>query len=221
MILCHPEIETIIDFSLSEIPAIVIENPDFFRRFLLDLYEQKAGNSGACVLSDNGKTLEISKWVEIIDNCLNFDLNTKALLSKISSAMERAAVSETFFLRTSDLLQRVEKFLNDLAFAVDCDIICNRCSTSAIIKSVGFSLRDDYDNPLMRLIDYMELTREFHRDCLFIFVNLRCYFSDADIALFFDTILGHRYRVLFLDRLDRPKLPNERRITIDVDLCEF
>lgn len=221
MILCHPEIETIIDFSQSKVPTVVIENPDFFRKFLLDLYEQKSGNAGACVLSDNGKTLEISKWVEIIDNCLTFELNSKSLLTKISSAMEKTAISESFYLKTADLLQRMEQFLNDLAFTFDCDIICNRCNAAAIIKAVGFSLRDEYEDPLERLVDYMELIREFQKDSLFIFVNLRCYFPDEKISLFLDMILAHSYKVLLIDCLDRVKFPSENRITIDADLCEF
>lgn len=77
MMLCFPQMENMFDFSGTRIPSLVIENPKFFRDFMLDLYGQAAGEEGSLVLSENGKQLEISTWVEIVDNCLHFEINTK------------------------------------------------------------------------------------------------------------------------------------------------
>ena len=92
MILCHPQIETVFDFSAPGIPSVVIEEPVFFRTLMLDLYDQINGKSGKFILSENDKELSIGTWVELIDNCLHFSLNTKPLINKIISAMERIAV---------------------------------------------------------------------------------------------------------------------------------
>ena len=67
----------------------------------------------------------------------------------------------------------------------------------------------------------MELVREFDRDKLFIFVSLRSYFSPEKIADFFDTIISHEFKVLLVDQLSNEALPNEKRLTIDADLCEI
>lgn len=221
MILCHPQMETIIDFAGREVPALVIENPAFFRTLMMDLYAQKNGEEGQFVLSENGKTLSISSMVELLDNCLQFNLNTKPLLNKIAAAMEQTAVGEDFFLKTADILQRLEQYMNELAFAFDCDIVCERCTTAGVIKAMGIALRDEYEDPLERLVDYMELIREFDRDKLFVLVNLRCFFDDSAVERFLQTTSEHGYRVLLLDSVDRKKLSIERRLTIDIDLCEF
>lgn len=66
-----------------------------------------------------------------------------------------------------------------------------------------------------------ELVREFDRDKLFVIVGLRSFFSDGRVEAFLKTAVDHGYRVLLLDCISREKLPGERRLTIDIDLCEF
>lgn len=221
MILCHPQIETLLDISLPGVTSLVIENPVFYRELLMDLYAQMDGMAGKFVLSHEGKTLSIATWVELIDNVLHFDLNTRTLLGKVQSAMEQTAVNETFFLKTAELLQQLERYTQELAFQFDCDILCKHCSVSGLLKAVGISLRDDYEDPLERLADYMELIREFDREKLFVLVNLRSFFDDDHVEKFLETVSAHGYRLLLLDGIERKKLPQERRITIDNDLCEF
>ncbi len=221
MILCHPQIETLLDVSLPGVTSLVIENPVFYRELMMDLYAQMDGMAGKFVLSHEGKTLSIATWVELIDNVLHFDLNTRTLLGKVQSAMEQTAVNETFFLKTAELLQQLERYTQELAFQFDCDILCKHCSVSGLLKAVGISLRDDYEDPLERLADYMELIREFDREKLFVLVNLRSFFDDDHVEKFLETVSAHGYRLLLLDGIERKKLPQERRITIDNDLCEF
>ena len=70
-------------------------------------------------------------------------------------------------------------------------------------------VRDEYEDPLERLTDYMELVREFDRDKLFVLLNLRSYFTDTQISAFLKTISINRYHILLIDCVDRPKLAEE------------
>ena len=221
MILAHPQLDTVLEFNLGAVNALVVENPDFYRHLLCDLYSQLQGNEGKLILSENGTTMPIHKWVELVDNCIHFELNRKTLLSKVCAAMERTAVSGAFFVRTSELLCALEAYMDELAFELPGDIVCEKCSVSGLLKGMGISLRDDYEDPLERLLDFMELVREFDRDKLFVIAGLRSFFQDDRVELFLKTVLSHGYRVLLLDCVVREKLPQERRLTIDNDLCEF
>lgn len=221
MILCCPQMETVLEFADGKTPTLVIENPAFLRQFLMELYAQLAGEEGSFVLSDKGKELEISVWVEVLDNCLNFQLNTKTLLGKIQAALERTAVNDIFFLKTTELLQNVELYMDELAFTYNCDLVYQRCTPAGLIKAMAVHIRDAYEDPLERLLDYMELVREFDRDKLFILLHLRSYFAEEQIEMFLKTVSDHGYRVLLVDSQDCEKLPEENRITIDKDLCEF
>lgn len=219
--LCHPQMETRLRFGQGTVPSLVIESPAFLRRFMESLYAQLRGEAGELVLSEADQSIELSGWAEIIDNCFRLELNTKSLLTKITAQMERMAVGEAFFLKTADLLQRVENYIGELAFSFDCDLVCNRCTVGGLVKAMGVALRDEYEEPLERVLDYMELVREFDRDKLFILPHLRSYFSDEEMERFLRTVLDHRYRVLLIESTERKKLQGEWRITIDNDLCEF
>lgn len=219
--MAHPQMDTVFDTENGKVCALVVENPDFYRSLLCGLYQQLHGDDGSWVLSEKGKTLPVSKWVELVDNCICFELNRKSLLGKVCAAMEQTAVSEEYFLRTSELLSRLEAYLDDLAFALPCDIISEKCTVAGLIKGMGISLRDEYEDPLERLLDFMELVREFDREKLFVLVGLRSFFGDRAVADFLKSVLTHGYHVLLLDCIARERLELENRITIDIDLCEF
>ncbi len=221
MILCHPQMATIMDFSGAKAQTLVIEAPSFFRAFLQDLYDQIDGMDGELILSEQDKQLSIGNWVEVMDNFLNFDMNKKHLLNKIIGEMERISGNDAFFLKTSDILQRLEAYTSELAFSFDCDIVCGHCTVGSLLKGMGVTVRDEYEDPMERLIDYMELVREFERDKLFVYVNLRSFFADKEIERFLRTALDHGYRILLIDGQAHEKLPLENRITVDNDLCEF
>ena len=94
-------------------------------------------------------------------------------------------------------------------------------TVGALLKSVGITLRDDYPDALERLLDYMELVRRYERNKLFIFVNLRSYFPDDSVQRFLQTAIDHQYTLLLVDAWEHPRLPEERRLIIDKDLCEI
>lgn len=221
MTLAHPQLDTIIDFSCSQVNTVVIENPDFLRALICDLYSQLQGNEGDFILSDDNKILPISKWAELIDNCIHFELNRKTLVNKICATMEQTANTEGFFLKTTELLGAIEAYVENLAFELPGDIICGKCSVAGILKGIGISLRDDYEDPLERLLDLMELIREFDRDKLFVLLGMRSFYSDEKMEQFLKTVLDHKYRVLLIDSISKEMLFHEKRITIDIDLCEF
>lgn len=221
MMLAHPQIESVIDFSSSSICTLVIENQNFFRSFLQDIRFQIDGFPGKTILSEKGSPLEWSKRAELLDSYLSFQLNRKSLLTKIAASMETAAMLEEFYTRTMGLLSQIECYLDDLAFSMDCDVVCGEATVSALLKTTGISIRDDYADPLERILDYMELVRSYERDKLFVFVNLRSYFDDDSIQSFLRTAIDHQITLLLVDALEYPKLPEEKRLIIDKDLCEI
>lgn len=221
MMLAHPQLESVIKFSDSGANTIIIENQDFFRNFLQDIQVQIDGFPGKCVLSENYVPLDWSKSCELLDSFLPFHLNRKPLLSKIASAMECTAMAEGHYQQTMALLSQIECYLDDLVFSMDCDVVCGEVTVSTLLKSVGVTLRDDYPDPLERLLDYMELVRCYERNKLFIFVNLRSYFPDDSVQHFLQTAIDHQYTILLVDAWEYPRLPGERRLIIDKDLCEI
>ncbi len=118
-------------------------------------------------------------------------------------------------------MRELEQYVLELSFDLPCNVFCSKMGIGGVLRSAGLEISNDYDNDLERLLDYMELTRELDREKLFIIVNLRSYFTDAEVSAFLSTVISHEYQVLLVDSASREKLPNELRVTVDNDLCEF
>ena len=221
MMLAHPQIDTVFDFEKSQVNTLVIENPAFFREFLFDIHAQCKGDAGKGILSRNYEPVDFAGNAELIDSFLSFDINRKGLLTKLLSRMDSLAMDESHYLRTSALVGSLEQYLQELSFDLPCDIVCGKLNFSTIIRAVGIHVPDDYESDLERLLDYMQISRELERDKLFIFVNLRSYYSDEEVQAFFVSAISHEYRIFLVDSVSRVRLSNECRVTVDCDLCEF
>ena len=221
MILAHEDLEGAIDFSGGKVNTLVIENQDYFCELLSDINSQINGFSGKFTLSENNKILAFPKNAELIDSILNFQINQKSLINKIITRLSEESVDSENYRRTMEILGDIQQYVETLSDSFPCELIESKLSFENIIKAVGVEIQADYKNKLEEIIDYMELVREFDRDKLFIFVSLRSYFSPEKIADFFDTIISHEFKVLLVDQLSNEALPNEKRLTIDADLCEI
>ena len=221
MKLMHPEMERALTFCEGEITSLVIENQEFFRKFIEDILWQIDGNDGEAILSIDHTPVAFSKHAALLSSFVPFDINQKALLSKITSALEKTAIDEGHYLASMELVRQIQSYFDDLFFEYPCELGVTKLSISSLIRSAGVEIRECYEHPIEKVLNYMELVREFDRDRLFIFVNMRSYFSDDTMEKFLSTVLSHDYRILLLDGWSHPLLSIELRYTVDADLCEF
>lgn len=221
MRLAHPQLDQVLTLDGDHVAALVIEQPQFFRAFLQDIDVQLAGGKGRAVLSRDGQIIPFDRHAEMIDSFLHFQLGRKPLLTRLMNRLEMLAMEEDHYLRTAQFTGELEKYVMELSMGLPCDVYCSKISFSGILRAVGVDIVDDYESDLERLLDYMELTRELEHERLFILVNLRSYYSDAEVEAFFASVLSHEFLILPVDSVSRARLSNERRVTVDDDLCEF
>lgn len=222
MRLAHPELETVLLLDEEDaFPSLVIENRRFFRELLQDIRGQTEGLDGKAVLSVKDKPVPFSKNAELIDSVIGFSVNQKGLISKILAALEKDAVCGERYAETCELLQAVESYVFRLTQDFTADLNCGKLSITAVLKSIGLTVNEEASGPLERFLDYMELVREFDREKLFIFAGLRAYFADEELIPFLETARAHGYRLLLIDSTAHERLPGEKRLTVDADLCEF
>lgn len=224
MKLAYPDISEVLRWDQPQIPSLVIESQPLFRKFIRDLWLSSENFSTDVVLSKHDKPIEFSKNAEIISEFINFNINQKPLINKICAAMEQKALSSDNFFETKKLLAEIEKSVSEWAFDFSCNVTATKITVPNVLKAVGIELCDDYvgeEGDAERLIDYMELVREFDRDKVFITVNMRSWFSDKTMKNFLSTALSHEYKVLMIDAAAHTLLKEEKRLTVDADLCEF
>lgn len=165
--------------------------------------------------------IAFSRFAEVLDSFLSYEIGKKSLVSKLQSRLEAEALDARNYVRTMRLLSEVEQFIQELSFDLPSTVSCDKIGIGGVFRSAGLGILDDYGNDLERILDYMKLTRELERDKLFVLVNLRSFYSDEEIAAFFQSILDHSLCVLLVDSVSKARLPLEKRITVDADLCEF
>ncbi len=222
MKLVLPNIDHIFEHNGESVNEIIIENQALMREILMDLYGQINGLEGKAVLSDKDKPIPISKNIEIVDRFVPFELNKKALLNKISSELEKRTANPEMYSNTLELLSKVEKYLFDLSLGMTGDIMFSSVNISALVKSSGITLNEEYESLGEKIIDYIELVTEYdNRSKVFIFVGIRSYLDDTEMDAFIDTICRQGYLVTLIEPVEHLAIQGTKRYIIDKDLCEI
>lgn len=221
MMYAYRELSTLFDTGQPYVNTLVIENSVFFRELVTDISSQINGYEGRGVLSENNKPVTFSKRAEILDRFIPFDINKKSLITRLITVIEQTAVSAEYFERTTELMGRLEGLLEQLASEVSSDIVFPKLSVSSIIKSASPMFRDDYSSLPEKVLDYMELVREFECRKLFFTVNLRCFMGDREAELFMESAVSHDFDIIMLECCEYSRCSMEKRVIIDKDLCEI
>ena len=208
-----------LEIKEDEILELVIENHKVLYNMLTDIYYQTLGNEGDTVLSEGDHIIKISKKVELITNYIPFDINEKRLINKIQSLLEKEAVSSDNYQKTMEIIAEIEQYVYRLSDSLPYELDLSGISAASLIKVCGISIVDDSESIIERVFNYMNIVRDLLGEKLFIFANIRSYFNDNDLQLFIDTVINHKFNVLFIDNRDCKKLNGMRKIIVDDDLC--
>lgn len=219
MKLVHPEVDEILDFDKNPVYTLVIENQEFYYKFICDIMKVCNGESGDCVFSDNDVTISANKYVELITDFIHFDINKSTILSKVNQAIEKISMDEIHFEEAQIILSQIERFMDEITLTFDANFYCDKISISQLIKACGIKAEDDYSKLEDKVYAYMNLANEFLGKILFVFVNFHAYVDDMAFKGFVDTAVMHGYKILFLDNKAYNQTPYEKRIIIDSDLC--
>ena len=222
MIYCYDEIDGSFDTKIDKINTIVIENRNLFRAVVQDIYNRIDGLSGKSVLgTGDGKLLDFSKYAEIFTSFVPFEINRKGLITKITSAVEKESLSGYRYESTMKILTDIERYMEGLTSSFDCNLAFSKITAGALIKAVGIEIVDDYTSLGEKIIDYMELVREFDKEKIFFTVNFRSFVDDEETEEFMKTVKIHDFHLVMFENKEYNILEHELRRTIDEDLCEF
>lgn len=221
MKIVFPEINKVFHITDDKVHSLIVENQVLLVNILNDLTKQMNGEEGKIALSENDKLVQINKNCELLSQFIPFKVSTKSLISKLASYMEERAVSSDYYERTQNEIGHIENYLYDLAFDMIGDIVFNRLNVASVIKMSGPGFAEEYDSLAEKIIDYIELVKEYDRDKLFITLNLRDYIVDEEMNSFVNTVLDHNIKLFMIESRERKLLDNEYRYIIDNDWCEI
>ena len=214
-------IDTVFSIEETYVNELVIENKRLFREVVEDLSAQVPGFSGKALLSIDNVSVDMQKHIEVITCFVPFEMNRKALISKMLQKFEEKAVDSEHFFHTSEIMRLIETYLDNITEDSDCELSYSKLNISSIIKAAGIEIDEYGKSNLERMYDYFELVRSFEGDKVFFLVNMRAFYSDDDMREFIMTAIGHWIKIFLLESEIRGQLENVMRTTIDEDLCEF
>lgn len=201
--------------------SIIIENQQAFRAIIKDIHRQLNGEPGSCVLSAKGKPLDMPKHAEMFTEIVPFPCNRKTLITRAIATIEQRSMETEYFERSRSVFASIEKLLTELCEDYPLSFDGDKLSISGLLKQLNLSIEESPESDLDAILSYMDMVAEFERDKLFIFVNLRNYFNDKELANFFYTTRLRKHRILLIEGSEHPLLPEEQRVIIDADLCEI
>lgn len=221
MKLAYENFSTVIETSPQTVTGIIIENPSMLYRFLADMRETVEGQAEKIVLSSDNKIVDFSKNVELLTDFIRFDLNQKALLSKIMASIDQISQGDKFHDKSQQILARIEGHIMEMTLDFPFELAYEKLNMLSLIKAMGISLTDEYSCLEEKILAYMDMVRDFLNKKLFILVNCRGFIPCLQMQDFVNTALQREHEILFVDNMSYPKLLQEKRLIIDEDLCEI
>lgn len=220
MKLVSPRFQNVILWEEDKICSLIIESPDVFRELLSDFVSELNGMESGMILSHNGEPVKMANHLELILSYIPFEVNTKRLVSNLLSVLESEAVNEEHYVRTQELLADIERYMDELSFRLPAKLEY-KISISSLLKMTSPRLNLEGTTGIEEIYQYMQFYREVIGERLFVFINLRSYYNECDVAQFIETVVAHKFRILLIDNREFTKLPYENRLIIDIDRCEF
>lgn len=200
----------------------IIESPQLFSKYLYELYAQTEGREGCFVLSNDDKTLEISKCSELILQPLSVNINDKKILNKLYVELEKLAFNEDMFLLTQEMRGKLQEYFFNLeqrctySLAIEDDI-----NILSIFKAVGIKCEKYLDDIFENLIEYIKIVSHLLNKKLFIFVNIRSYICDEQLKQLLKETAYTEVNILLIENKKRSCLYDVAEYIIDCDNCEI
>lgn len=222
MKIAHVDLKNTIHIETNQPCEWIIEAPEVFAKYVQELLNQKNGVDGNFTFSDDGKNCDISKKVEVILNPFAVDINEKRIINKLYTQLEEIAYTETFYMQTQEVLQRIYQYVLKLEhesshiLSLDEDIDLNMLFKAAGVKHEVFE--GDFFETLCR---YIKVVCGVLGIKLIICINLRSYLTDEQMELLIADINYEDFGLLLIENQERSCLQGVNRCIIDNDLCEI
>lgn len=221
MKLVHPDFLFQIEFKENKVTNIIIEAPEVFEKFLAEIYEQVLGNEGKWVLSENSIPLDLRKYVEIIINPFDIDINNKKILTKLYDRIKKNANETELYIKWnemySNIINVIEALIDDFDYSLE---YSDEIELKEFLKLIDLRFSMNSTNSLERLMDYMNLHNEILGTKVFVLVNIKSFYSEERLKYLYEQTFYKKFALLFLENKEYYKhIDDEVRYIIDKDSC--
>lgn len=213
--------ENAFQWTGDTICTLVIENPSFYRKTMLELLAQTSGQEGSFVLSEED-ILDFGKSVEVISDVFTADpAQNRRILSGVQKEAGELALHD-MQPESMELFSLVNQTLSEIVFQTGLDLRFDELTeVTSLLKLLNLR-PDTLDLSLPeRLLLYMEMCTHFLKKRLFVIVNLRACMTKDELRKFFRDALYRKFSILTIESRSYESFAFESVKIIDEDLCEI
>ena len=220
MRLVYPDFNFEMLLSTEKPTTIVIENQLLFSTFVSDLWNQTNGISGELILSEDENLLSFDKAATAIINPFSVNFSDKKITTAIHK--ELFNISNDFYLEEmSEINSQIVQLLDSLECKVDYPISFDiDMDFKDILKIYNVKANNDSEDFLDKIVSYIKLLRRICSIRLFIFVNLKAFFTEKQLEALYKECLYEEVFLINIESHDYGKqTQTENYAIIDKDLC--
>lgn len=200
----------------------IIESPENFSGYVLELSTQIDGNEGQFVLSEKNKELDLAKKAELVFNPLTVDINERKILNKLYMELSDLSKGEEMYIKTVELLRHLQEYMLELEQCTEYILEFDQeTDMSALLKAVNIHHETRDMDFLERLVQYMKVLAAVVGIKVFMFVNLRSYLTDHQMQEVIKEMKYQNLKGLFMESQQRSCMEGVKQYIIDVDRCEI
>ena len=200
----------------------IIEAPESFSGYVLELSTQIDGNEGQFVLSDKNKELDLAKKAELIFNPFTVDINERKILNKLYMELSDLSKEEQMYIKTVELLRHLQEYMLELEQCTEYILEFDQeTDMSALLKAVNIHYETRDMDFMERLVQYMKVLAVVVGIKVFMFVNLRSYLTDHQMQEVMKEMKYQNIKGLFIESQQRSCMEGVKQYIIDVDRCEI
>lgn len=206
-------------FRENNTVELLIDSADIFQVFVSRLWNQYIANEDFIIFSETDKEVRLDKIGDIILNPIQIDNNNRKIITQIYQDLMQESMDNNQEL-LYDLQTQMEQFIIEICDHSEYQLTYDaNPNMTDLLKMYNVRVDNTDMDMLSRIIEYVKLAHRVLNISLFIFVNLRTYFSDDTLEQLFQTLQYEKIHILLIERHETSCLAAQTRIIIDKDSC--
>lgn len=215
-------LENSLEIKSKTINTLVIEDTHYFSLFLKGLIESTEIESDEFELIEDYKTVDMTKYVEVIFDIFNLEANSSNILKKMYVELEEDLNTQEVYTKKVELESVIANITDELIYRSRFSLKAGEINYQNLFKAIEIEFDYEKNSVLERLIEYIKVTSELLKTKVYIIVNLDSFLSEEELVELEKFLLYNDVKVLALQNTIRREVkPSENLRIVDKDLCEI
>lgn len=215
-------LENSLEIKSKTINTLVLEDTHYFSLFLKGLIEATEIESDEFELIEDYKTIDMTKYVEIIFDIFNLEANSANILKKMYAELEEDLNTQEVYTKKVELESIIANITDELIYRSRFSLKAGEINYQNLFKAIEIEFDYEKNSVLERLIEYIKVTSELLKTKVYIIVNLDIFLSEEELVELEKFLIYNDIKVLALQNTIRREVkPSENLRIVDKDLCEI